>query len=142
MNIVGSLIILIIIGVLIYRLILDWRLDKRIIENGKLMKGTITRKESHGSVLKYIFPNPVIRYEVNGQSFEREICDLYFSQSKKVGSQINIIYWDKYPDRVLVVDRFYWVRYIGIIVFSITIYVLGILKVFFDWDIYIFRDLK
>ena len=52
--------------------------------------------------------NPVIQFEHDGEIMKLEYVGLYTGQSHKIGDTIHVIYFDKYPDIIIVNDTKYW----------------------------------
>lgn len=101
-----------------------WAKQASIHKNGIRKTGIIIKYEWYGPPFKKSLW-PIIQFDFDGQTLELKPETISINYCKDVGSQIKIIYWNKYPETVALQDQYYWLMYLPIMLLGILTPLIG-----------------
>ncbi|WP_092750547.1 hypothetical protein [Hydrogenoanaerobacterium saccharovorans] len=100
----------------------DWMIHKEIYINGLRGKGIVTSCEAHYG--RRIIPRyyPVVTFYIYDKIYVLKLIGSFYEPPAKVDSEIEIIYFDKYPEKLITINanfKFIYIR--RLVLFSIAL---------------------
>lgn len=100
----------------------DWMIHNEIYINGLRGKGIVTSCEAHYG--RRIIPKyyPVVKFYICDKIYELKLLGSFYEPPAKVDSEIEIIYFDKYPEKLITTNANFKLMYIKrLVLFSLAL---------------------